>query len=79
MIWSKEASVAILDQAISCSNVRVIFLLHELFWFCLVQVSTTYFCCFPPAFMANARSFDDAEPVNAQFAITRLFFKLWFS
>ena len=29
------------------------FLRHELFWFCLVQVCTTQFCWFPPAFMAN--------------------------
>ena len=39
----------------------MIFLSHELFWFCLVQVCTTQFCWFPPAFMSNARPFDDAE------------------
>ena len=50
--------VAIVDQAISCSNVRMIFLRHELFWFCLVQVSTTQFCWFPPAFIARL---DDAS------------------
>ena len=53
-----EQSVAILAQAISCSNVRMIFLRHELFWFCLVQVSTTQFCCFPPFLMARI---DDAS------------------
>ena len=41
----------------SCSNVRMIFLRHVLFWHCLVQVSTTQFCCFP-AFMARV---DDAS------------------
>ena len=46
---------AILAQAISCSNVRMIFLRHELFWFCLVQVSTTQFCWCPLAFITRAR------------------------
>ena len=59
-----EQSVAILAQAISCSNERMIFLRHELFWFCLVQVSTTQFCWFPHAFMANACPFVDAEHAN---------------
>ena len=54
-------SVDILAQAISCSNVRTLFLRHELFWFCLVQVSTTQFCCFPPAFMACV---DDGSNVS---------------
>ena len=40
----------------------MIFLRHEHFWFCLVQVSTTHFCSFPPAFMSNARPFSDAAP-----------------
>ena len=39
-------SVAILAQAISCSNVHGVLLVHELFCFCLVQVSTTQFCSF---------------------------------
>ena len=52
-------SVAILGQAISCSNVRMIFLRHELYWFCLVQVSTTHFCCFPPVLMARASDASD--------------------
>ena len=39
-------SVAILAQAISCSNVRMVFLRYELFWF-------------PSAFMANTRQIDD--------------------
>ena len=46
-------SVAILAQAISCSNVHGAFLVHESFWFCLVQMSTTQFCSFSPVFMAN--------------------------
>ena len=46
-------SVAIMAQTISCSSVRMILLRHELFWFCLVQVSTTQFCCFPPLLMAS--------------------------
>ena len=46
---------------------RMIFLRHELFWFCLVQVSTTHFCRFTPAFMANARPFD-AEHENVPYS-----------
>ena len=42
-----------LAQAISCSNVRGVFPVHELFWFCLVQVSTTQFCSFPAFLMAR--------------------------
>ena len=34
------------------------------FCFCLVQVFRTQFCCLHPAFMANARPFDDAEHAN---------------
>ena len=51
-VWHRSSklhrwrSVAILAQAISCSNVRCVFPVHELFWFCLVQVSTTQFCSF---------------------------------
>ena len=57
-------SVAIFAQAISCLGVRGVFLVCELFWFCLVQVSTIQFCSFPFAFMANAHPFDDAEHAN---------------
>ena len=55
-IWSRlpettsyllDSSVAIWAQAISCSNVRGVFAVHERFWFCLVQVSTTQICSFP--------------------------------
>ena len=42
------------SRAISCSNVHGVFPVHERFWFCLVQVSTTQFCCFPPVLMARA-------------------------
>ena len=45
-------SVALVAQAISCSTVRGIFPVHELFWFCLVQVSTNQlrsFSSFPMA------------------------------
>ena len=41
-------------QAISCSSVRGVFPVHEPFWFCLVQVSTTQFCSFPSFLMARA-------------------------
>ena len=37
----------------SCSSVRGGFPVHELFWFCLVQVSTTQFCSFPPVLTAS--------------------------
>ena len=40
------SSVAILAQAITCSNVRGVFPVHERFSFCLVQVSTTQVCRF---------------------------------
>ena len=46
--------MAILAQAISCSNVRGVFPVHELFWFCLVQVSTIQFCGFSFFLMARA-------------------------
>ena len=36
---------------------------HERFWFCLVQVSTTQFCCFPPVLMARASDGTDG-PVS---------------
>ena len=39
-------SVAILAQAISCSNVHGVLPVHERVWFCLVQVSTNQFCSF---------------------------------
>ena len=45
----REISVAKLAQAISCSNERGVFPVYERFWFCLVQVSATQFCCFPPS------------------------------
>ena len=53
-------SVAIVAQAISCSNVRGVLPDHELFWFCLVHVSTTQFCSFPPVLM---KSLDDGSDV----------------
>ena len=53
MLTSAAVSVAILAQAISCSNVRGVFPVHERFWFCLVQVSTTQFCCFPSFLMTR--------------------------
>ena len=45
--------VAILAQAISCSNVRGVFPVHERFWLCLVQVSRTQFYSFPAFLMAR--------------------------
>ena len=39
------------------------FLCHELFWFCLVQVSTTQFCSFPSFLMARASDGTDV-PVS---------------
>ena len=57
-------SVAVLAQAISCSNVRMIFLRHELFWFCLVQVFSTQFCWFPPSFLVIARPVAGADHAN---------------
>ena len=53
-------SVAILAQASSCSKRAQWFSVHEVFWFCLVQVSTTQFCSFPPVLMA---CFDDGSEV----------------
>ena len=41
------------SRAISCSNVHGVLPVHERFWFCLVQVSTTQFCGFPPVLMAR--------------------------
>ena len=46
-------SVVLVAQAISCSTVRGVFPVHELFWFCLVQVSTTQFCSFSSFLMAR--------------------------
>ena len=57
-------SVAILSQAISCSNVRGVFPVHELFRFCLVQVSTTQFCSFPSFLVARASDGTDV-PVSS--------------
>ena len=37
------ASAVTLAQAISCSNVHDVCSVHEFFWFCFVQVSTTQF------------------------------------
>ena len=51
------------SRAISCSNVHGDFPVHERFWFCLVQVSTTQFslfAAFPSVFMATDRSCEDA-------------------
>ena len=42
---------------------RGVFPVHERFWFCLVQVSTTQFCCFPPVLMARASDGTDV-PVS---------------
>ena len=56
-------SVAILAQAISCSNVHGVFPVHERFWFCFVQVSTnqfSLFAAFASVFMATGRASDDA-------------------
>ena len=43
---ARPNSVAILAQATSSSNLHGVFPVHEPFWFCLVQVSTTQFCSF---------------------------------
>ena len=40
-------------RAISCSNVHGVCPVHERFWFCLIQVSTTQFCYFPSFLMAR--------------------------
>ena len=56
---SHISSVATLAQAISCSNLRMFFLRHKLFWLCLVQVSTTQFCCFPLVLMARVDDVSD--------------------
>ena len=45
--------MAISAQAISCSNVRGVFPVHERFWLCLVQVSATKFCSFTAFLMAR--------------------------
>ena len=37
----------------ACSNVRGVFPVHERFWFCLFQVSTTQFSSFPSFLMAR--------------------------
>ena len=47
MIRSHVASSHFLFERARC------FPVHELFWFCLVQVSTTQFCSFPSFFMAR--------------------------
>ena len=65
-----NVSVAILAQAISCLNVRGVFPVHELFLFCLVQVSTTQFCCF--SFFLMARFFFHLFPFSSFFYL--LFF-----
>ena len=57
----KALSVAILAQAISCSTVCGGFPVHELFWFCLVQVSTTQCCSFPPVLMASIHDGSDVS------------------
>ena len=60
-------SVAIWAQAISCSNVRGVYPVHERFWFCLVQVSTTQSCSFSFFLMARASDGTDVpvSPVPA--------------
>ena len=71
-MWS---SVAILAQAISCSNVHGVFPVHERFCFCLVQVSTTQlslFLCISFVLMAADRASEDALH-------TSLPFECWFS
>ena len=50
-------------QAISCSNVFVFCPFHELFWSCLVQVSTTQICSFSSFLMARASDGTDV-PVS---------------
>ena len=67
MNGGNKESVAILAQAISCSNVRCVFPVHERFWFCLVQVGTTQFCSFPSFLMARASDGTDVpvSPVAA--------------
>ena len=47
------------SRAISCSNVRGVFPVHERFWFGLVQVSTTQFCSSPLVFMASVNDGSD--------------------
>ena len=49
-----QKGISLSAQAISCPNLRGVFPVHELFWFCLVQVSTTQFCSFPSFLMARA-------------------------
>ena len=50
---SRNPSVAMLAQAISCSNVRDVFPFTELLFFCLVQMSAMQFCSLPPVLMAS--------------------------
>ena len=59
----KQPYVAVLAQAISCSNVHGVFPVHERFWFSFVQVSTTQFCCFPLVLTARASDGTDV-PVS---------------
>ena len=47
----------------SVRTCAVFFLRHELFWFCLVQVSTTQFCSLPASLMARVSDGTDV-PVS---------------
>ena len=51
------------SRAISGSNVHGVFPVDERFWFCLVQVSTTQFCCSSLVLMARASDGTDV-PVS---------------
>ena len=59
----QRSSVAILAQAIFLFERARCFPVHEPFWFCLVQVSTTQFCSFPSFLMASASDGTDV-PVS---------------
>ena len=72
-----------MTQAISCSNVHDVCPVHELFWFCLVQVSTTQFCSFQSFHMARvndgtecARYLRRQPPVRIWVLLTVLFLTL---
>ena len=57
----KSSSAAILAQAMSCSNLRMVFVRHKLPWLCLVQLSTTLLLCFPTALMSLPRMHDATD------------------
>ena len=58
-----EGSVAILAQAVSCSNVRGVVPVHELFWFVLSKCLQPCFCSFPSFLMARVSDGTDV-PVS---------------